>query len=290
MFVRHAGEIFDTLDDSGCLEGLPFMPEMLPWCDSRLVVARIANKACVQAESVFIGSFPRCIVLQIPDRCDGNAHGGCQMGCKFFWRPEWLSPVATEAPVSRIGETDRIEQRLRELAIRSSNHYRCQATELIQIATPTSAFQLGQYFNDIRSGVPVKQVIRFLGGLATRKVMGKSDHISGPCEKRTPISKLDLKIGEKVRVKSVDQIRDTLNSSGCNRGLWFDAGEMAGFCGSELVVSRVLNRLIDEKTGELRELKTPCIVLSETECTGISRRFCSRGMLHFWREVWLERI
>ena len=290
VYVRSLGEIFDTLDETGCLAGLPFMPEMLPWCGKKLLVQRIANKACVQAEPIFIGRIPRCVVLQMPQRCDGSAHGGCQMGCKFFWRLEWLSPGPTEKHSTNNEGVSRIKSRLGELAMRAKNRYRCQATELIQIATPSSAFEFGQYLSDIRSGVPVQQVIRFLGGLAARKVMRKPDHFAGTCEKRTPTLKLNLKVGEKVRVRSLDEIRETLDASGCNRGLWFDPGEMAGFCEKELIVSRVLNRLIDEKTGKLRELNNPCVVLSEVECSGVFRRFCSRGMLHFWREIWLERV
>jgi hypothetical protein len=289
VFVRQASEIFDSLDDRGCFEGLPFMPEMLRWCGRKFAVQRIANKACIQAESVFIGSMPRCVILQMADRCDGSAHGGCQMGCKFLWRPEWLSPEATEVPSYRDGELEVIRKQLLGLASVRNGHFRCQATELVQIATRTSAFELGQYFNDIRSGIPVQQVIRFLGGLAARKVTRKSESVSGTCHGRTPAAKLDLKVGDRVRVKSLSEICDTLDTKGCNRGLWFDADEMAGFCEKELVVSRVLHRLIDEKSGNLRELKTPCVVLSESECSGVFRRFCSRGMLHFWREVWLTR-
>ena len=265
------------------------MPEMLRWCGSKRMIQRLANKACVQAESVYIGRLPRCVVLQTPDRCDGSAHGGCQMSCKFLWRPEWLSVSPSGNKAGSI-ELNDIEVRLCQMARRSEAHFRCQATELVKIAKPSSAFEPAQYFNDIRSGIPIQQVIRFLGSLAVRKLTRSSDHLAGDCKKRTPSLKLGLNVGEKVRVKKLDEIRATLDRAGCNRGLWFDAKEMAGFCGQELVVSRVLNRLIDEKTSELRELRNPCIVLSETECSGVFRRFCSRGMLHFWREIWLERV
>lgn len=290
VFVRSARQILETLDEDGCLDGLPFMPEMLAFCGRKFRIDRVANKACVNAEGIFIGSLSNCFVLAIPNRCDGSAHGGCQMGCKFLWRKEWLQDDSGSGIAADDAETDSVRDRLQASVHRSENRYRCQATELVNISTPTSAFQVGQYMKDVASGVPVKQVVRFVADLAIRKASGAVDHLSGPCVGRTPTESLGIEVGEKVRVKSIDEIRETLDAKGCNRGLWFDKDEMTPFCGKELVVSRVLNRLIDEKTGELKELKNPCIVLSETECSGVFRRFCSRGMLHFWREIWLERV
>lgn len=266
------------------------MPEMLAFCGRKFRVDRVANKTCVNTESVFIGSLSNCFVLAIPQRCDGSAHGGCQMGCKFLWRTEWLQTESNSDEVVDSVEDDSIRDHLQILTQKAENCFRCQATELVNIATPTSAFQFGQYFKDIASGVPIKQVARFVTDLAIKKVSRASDHLSGPCTDRTPVEHLDLKVGERVRVKSIGEIQQTLDPDGSNRGLWFDKYEMGPFCGKELVVSRVLNRLIDEKTGQLRELKNPCIVLSETECSGVFRRFCSRGMLHFWREIWLQRV
>jgi len=290
VHVRPASEILSSLDEQGTLGGLPFMPEMLPYCGRKFRIQRVANKACINADSVYIGSLPRCFVLEIPDRCNGSGHGGCQMACKFLWRPEWLSPDPVAVDSHKEDQQREFESFLTKLGSPAQGRFRCQATELVQIATPTSAFEPKQYVNDIRSGVPVPQVARFLGGLALRKLLRKSDRLVGACGKRTPRTDLGLKVGDKVRVRSLEQIQQTLDAQGCNRGLWFDPGEMAGYCEQELVVSRVLERLIDEKTGQLRELATPCVVLSETECSGVSRRFCSRGMLHFWREIWLERV
>ena len=297
VFVRSAKQIFESLDEHGCLGGLPFMPEMLPFCGQKFRVDRIANKACVNAEAVYIGSLANCVVLAIPQRCGGEAHGGCQMGCKFLWRTEWLEGESSVGErEGSIDDTvdDDVRERLQGLTLKAVDEpgkiFRCQATELINIAEPTSAFQVGQYVKDVASGVPVKQVIRFIADLAIKKASRTADHLSGPCTGRTPTEKLGLTVGETVRVKSIDEIRETLDAAGCNRGLWFDRHEMGSFCGQELVVSRVLHRLMDEKTGQLRELKNPCVVLSEVECSGVFRRFCSRGMLHFWREVWLEKI
>ena len=291
VYVRSAQEILDSVNDEDCLDGLPFMPEMLAFCDRELRVASVANKTCVNTEPVYIGSLSNCFVLQTPRRCDGAAHGGCQMGCKFFWRSQWLrAEAAPESDATSAQNLQAIESRLSEMGQLSNSRFRCQATELVQIAKPTSALQPQQYVADIKAGIPVLQILKFLAGVIVRKVTRSPDHLVGSCSKRTPTAQLGLSVGDRVRVKDVEEIIETLDRRGCNRGLWFDKAEMKPFCGKELVVSRVLNRLIDEKTGELKTLKQPCVVLAETECSGVFRRFCSRGMLHFWRAIWLEKV
>ena len=47
--VRSASEIFSTLDASGTLEGLPFMPEMLKYCGRTLPVTQRADTTCAGA-------------------------------------------------------------------------------------------------------------------------------------------------------------------------------------------------------------------------------------------------
>ena len=44
--VRSADEILTTLDADGCLESLPFMPEMLAFCGKRFRVYKRADKTC----------------------------------------------------------------------------------------------------------------------------------------------------------------------------------------------------------------------------------------------------
>ena len=212
------------------------------------------------------------------------------MGCKFFWKTEWLEIV--DGPDDSAEGPDVDEQtknKLTSLAAIGENRYRCQATQLEHVSTRTSISQLGQYVQDYRSGVRVSSMAKFFTNLAIRKILRKADSIEGRCSGRTPVSDLQLAVGDSVEVKTIEEIELTLDKNGCNRGLWFDPAEMKPFCGKTMTVSRVVNRLIDEQTGELKKLPVPCVVLSETECSGVLRRFCSRGMLNFWREVWLKR-
>ena len=72
---------------------------------------------------------------------------------------------------------------------------------------------------------------------------------------------------------------------------------MMRYCGSEAQVRYRVDRIIDERTGRMRELSStvtlqsapPCqSKMEECPCEG---QFgdCPRGELIFWREIWLER-
>ena len=51
-----------------------------------------------------------------------------------------------------------------------------------------------------------------------------------------------------------------------------------------------VERIIDEPSGRMLDLKNPCIVLEDVICTGDYHRLCPRGTYPYWREIWLERV
>jgi hypothetical protein len=106
--------------------------------------------------------------------------------------------------------------------------------------------------------------------------------------KSSPTESLGLKRGDLVRVKSKSQIEGTLNDRNQNRGLRFDP-EMLRFCGGEYRVAAVLQRVIVESTGSVRELTNSCIILDGVTATGEYRGFNPEDEHIFWREIWLER-
>ena len=81
----------------------------------------------------------------------------------------------------------------------------------------------------------------------------------------------------------------TLDETNCNRGLLFD-GEMASYCGRTARVQARVNRLIEESTGEMIEIKSDCIILEGVVCAANYYRFCTRAIYSYWREIWLEKI
>jgi hypothetical protein len=112
-----------------------------------------------------------------------------------------------------------------------------------------------------------------------------------PVASPTPTEVLNLKIGELVQVKSHEEIRQTINVNGVNRGMRFDT-EMVKYCGRTFVVQSRVMKIINEETGKMMHMKNPCIILNDVfcraECTPM-RLGCPRAVNTYWREIWLRR-
>ena len=100
--------------------------------------------------------------------------------------------------------------------------------------------------------------------------------------------RLNLNIGDYVEVRSAKEILATLDSKGKLRGLTFTP-EMMKFCGRRFRVYKKLNRIILEATGELRQIKSPTVLLEGVFCDGQAHARCDRSCFCFWREKWLTR-
>jgi len=107
----------------------------------------------------------------------------------------------------------------------------------------------------------------------------------------TPTETLNLASGDLVQVKSHEEIRRTTTEQNFNRGMRFDV-EMVPFCGRTFKVDRKVERLIDERTGKMLVMKSPCIVLDGVVCGAEysdRRLFCPRQIPPYFREIWLRR-
>jgi len=102
----------------------------------------------------------------------------------------------------------------------------------------------------------------------------------------TPTERLNLQPGEMVRIKTKEQIEATLNKDRLNRGMGFEE-EMARLCGQTARVAARVTKCIDEETGKLLTMKTPCIMLEDIVCSGANHASCPRQFIPFWREIWL---
>jgi hypothetical protein len=108
----------------------------------------------------------------------------------------------------------------------------------------------------------------------------------------TPAASLNLQPGEWVRVKSHEEILKTVTTENRNRGMFWDA-ELVPYCGKTYQVVRRVNKLIDEKTGKMLDMKTSCIILDHVVCQARYspyRLLCPKEMYPYWREIWLERV
>jgi hypothetical protein len=317
--VLSAEEILATLDEQGKLDALPFMPEMLQYCGKRFTVDKVAHKLCDTMNRTGLRRMTNSVHLA-GVRCDGQAHGGCQAGCLLYWKEAWLKPVTMSETLPEPSDDSRLLPLLVENSRRPSTDdgsaggspagevaYTCQATELLRAAPePLPWRDLGQYVDDVRTGnVGVFWALRtFLVGLFDRfqgVTTGKLPRwmwlrgglrwgfLRGKVEGKTPTLLTDLQPGEWVRIKSKEEIVETLNDKLLNRGLGFDA-EMARFCGRTARVARRVDRIVDEKTGKLLVMQNPCIVLEGVVCEGAYNLSCPRSIPSYWREIWLERV
>src|SRR4051812_1539103 len=90
--VRTKAEILSSLDNSGRLDGLPFMPQMFHYCGKQFRVFKRAHKTCDTISGTYEGrQLSDSVHLDL--RCDGQAYGGCQAACLIFWKEAWLKPV-----------------------------------------------------------------------------------------------------------------------------------------------------------------------------------------------------
>src|SRR5260370_37493698 len=83
--VRSPEEILATLDETGRLDAMPFMPEMLEFCGKRFRVYKRADKTCDNIKDWSLRRVQNAVHLT-GVRCGGAAHGDCQASCLFFWR------------------------------------------------------------------------------------------------------------------------------------------------------------------------------------------------------------
>ena len=297
--VRSAAEILSSLEPDGKLDGLPFMPEMLAFCGRRLRVSRRADNTCALGQ-------PRRIEATVhleQMRCDGSAHRGCEAACLLLWKEAWLRRVPdSEHFVSSQGTNGDPEggsyRVLSEFANKSNDLLMCQATELASASCPAPVGSAPVYFGRLardfvsqkRGFDDLRKLIVYFRGKAliyAFMLWTRAPWNSGRY-KKTPETPLGLQPGELVRVRGPLEILRTLDRKGCNRGMEFKP-EMFQFCGRKYQVIMNMQRRIDERSGELKGFRSPCIVLEGVYCDG-QRSFCKRSNYHYWREIWLSRV
>lgn len=327
--VRSKAEILATLDSKGQLEGMPFMPEMLKFCGQHFKVLKVAHKACDTVFPVRMRSVANAVHLDL--RCDGQGHGGCQAGCLLYWKEAWLVPVVQNDRTSTVAmprraekdeAADELQRRVEANALRTEpdgvTSYACQATQLPYASTDLRWWDVRQYVRDYTSGnISARRMVDGLVfasyhslseagiglGRPLRWLYGRLSFLWGgsiwprskgllPRGTKTPEAVLNLQPGELVRVKPLPEILKTVTVDYKNRGMVWDP-EFAPFCGKTYRVLGRVTQILDEKTGRMITMKSPCIILDSIVCEARyngCRTFCPRGIYPYWREIWLERV
>jgi hypothetical protein len=330
--VRSKEEILGALDSSGQLDGMPFMPEMLAFCGRKFQVYKRAHKTCDTVFPVRGRRVAHAVHLdtRCDGSAHGGCQASCLIFWKDAWlKPISGKPsedrIETHAgrsdtalAVSRCTESSLCDQAQTLDPKDGSPFYECQATRLPYATTDLDWWDMRQYAEDYLSGNVgfwriICGAIYFLCFWLSRTGVGfgrplrwfydtfypvwggapfPRRHGAIPEGESTPAGTLDLQAGELVRIKPYKEILSTLNTRDRNRGLYFDAEEVP-YCGGTYRVQKRLTKIIDERTGKMRVMKTPCVILDSVICQSRyseCRLFCPRSIYSYWREIWLERV
>lgn len=302
-----------TLDEDGTVDGVLFMPEMLRYAGRRFRVSTRVEKFCDTIQTARSRRIRDTVYLDNL-RCDGSGHGGCQAACRLYFKEDWLvrpgetgkssSAASDEAALAELERVTRANsKRVEQSENGVDEFFRCQATDALAASEPLGDFDLRQYIRELRAGnVGVRRLLK-VTLRAVVSMVGRRLRLIGPISikarllnklrPRPSVSEpLGLAVGDWVRVKSEREIRRTLDERGRTRGLWFDR-EMRSYCGGIYQVKAQIDRIIDERTGGMIEIKTDAFVLDGVVCTGDcspSRWLCPREITPYWREAWLTRV
>jgi hypothetical protein len=235
-------------------------------------------------------------VLLDDSRCDGSAHGGCQMKCMLFWKEAWLRPTAppTEeekisSPISLVS----LSANFNAASAKIGEKFSCQATELAKIGTRLPGWDPRQYIWDVLNrdralGFELKLLLKQAKN-RLKRMFSRGDDPEQQSNTSKPIGvPLNLQANDWVEVKSYKEIKETLNSFNRLRGLGFSPDQIP-FCGKRFRVTGRVERMILEWTGELKQLNDT-VALDTVHCDGSSCRACPRNCFFLWREDWLKRV
>lgn len=306
--VRSRDEILSTLDEGGCLDGLPFMDsEMSRFCGRGLRVAVSLNRIHISGAGV--RGIRDTLILE-GARCRGEGYGGCGRACTLMFKSQWLRVIdEPDGQVCRYGQNTGIPATI------------CQGRRdaLLNATYPLSPWNPSQYAQDLTggtwrlrdiasmvlfllntkwdarqpiwevsaSGPSITNLTRMARLVISRGKKKQHANSSGGPTVVTPIQ--DLRPGDLVRVRSKEEILATLDHGEKNRGLKF-YGCMLKHCGQLYRVLRRVDCVVDEISGKLVRGITGTVLLDGALCDGISYRGCPRACHWLWREAWLERV
>lgn len=96
--------------------------------------------------------------------------------------------------------------------------------------------------------------------------------------------------GDRVVVRSVEEIRSTLDGNGRCRGLSF-MPDMERYCGGSFLVRKRVRAIFDERAWRMLKIKNT-VLLDDCICEGrgmYGQEGCDRCCYYFWKEDWLKK-
>jgi len=103
--------------------------------------------------------------------------------------------------------------------------------------------------------------------------------------------KANFSEGERVRIRSVAEIKGSLDEKASLNGLVF-LKPMEEYCGGEFTIVKKVRRIYDEREERMVRLRD-AYILDGVICKGrnvFAKEGCDRCCPFFWRSGWLERM
>ncbi len=268
--VKPREDILKSLDLAGTLDGCLFTEQMQQYCGRTYRVSRVVRSYF--SEHKRRSMRPRAPVYLLESLfCDGN--GGhfprrCDHGCQLLWHEEWLEDAAATPTTQSV-------DRRGSVPLRDGNAT-CQLQFIDEVGRENS-WPVDKLQFCIRKLRWYKK--RLLLGL--HRPVGQGD--------ASALSPLAIGIGDRVRVRSRDDIGRTLDRSRKTGGCTFQRG-MFEHCGREFRVFKRVDYFFDEAKQSMRRCKG-IFLLEESCCDGSTAylRPCDRNCFYFWHWKWLEK-
>ena len=294
--VKTWAEIQATLDGQGCLQQLPFMPEMVNLCGQRAYIFRCAHRLFDYRKTRRMRHMKGAVLL-VGAVCDGASHGGCEAACHTIWKADWLRRVASNntsamtsvlAPNSQALNCDTVLW-----CVTIGPRYTCQLTKLHDASQPIGAWRVDNFLRPLISGnvAPAAFAVGWLTHLFNelQQLRGGVDFPAFDVSEPNNTSTYEARFtaGDQVVVRLSAQIRATLNDQMLNRGLYFEP-DMLKHCSQRYRVQAEVGRLIDIVSGEMLTMKTPAYLLHGVHFSGERQQFNAQCEPLYWRAVWLK--
>ena len=102
-------------------------------------------------------------------------------------------------------------------------------------------------------------------------------------------TRLDLRVGDVVEVRSAAEILATLDENGELESLPF-MPEMLQYCGRRLTVYKVANKTCDTLTRSGMRRMENAVHLTAVRCDGSGHGGCQAACLVYWKHAWLRKL
>jgi hypothetical protein len=131
--------------------------------------------------------------------------------------------------------------------------------------------------------------------IVPRRILGiwKTDRGGSAAPPRSHPMIPPLSAGETVRVRSIAEIRATLDANGTCRGLGYLPDVMDRYSGGTFTVRKRIDLFFDERRWKMLKLRN-VVILDGVHCESPTYSApawagCDRNCFLFWKEDWLER-